>query len=164
MSASTYKRCPLTGGCKYRVLVEKSPGPQSGVRFGESVHLWEVSASGGSTVNNKVYNDYCLMMTMKIFTKKPSSLRLFSLGSFKLLKPLDMPAFPEIHYQIIFNTQRGSELSSCQDNQEIDPCTKDDYAEHEVQMLHSKTETTLNQLMTMSLMPNQTILTLRQNN
>ena len=27
MSASTYKRCPLTGDKKCRVLVEKLPGP-----------------------------------------------------------------------------------------------------------------------------------------
>lgn len=77
---------------------------------------------------------------------------------------LDMHAFPEIHHQILFSTQMESELSYCQDNQEIDPCTTDDYAEHEAQMLHSKIETTLNQLMTMSLMSNQTILTFRQNN
>ena len=80
MSASTYKRCPLTGGCKYRVLVEKSPGPQSGVRFGESVHLREVSASGGSTVNNRVYNDYCLMMTMKIFNKEAQLTEVIFIG------------------------------------------------------------------------------------
>lgn len=77
---------------------------------------------------------------------------------------LDMHAFPEIHHQILFSTQMESELFYCQDNQEIDPCTTDDYAEHEAQMLHSKIETTLNQVMTVSLMPNQTILTFRQNN
>ena len=32
------------GGCRYRVLVKKWPGPQTGV------HLREVSTSGGSTV------------------------------------------------------------------------------------------------------------------
>ena len=39
-------RClrPLMGGCWCRVFSKKWPGPQTGV------HLWEVSASGGSTV------------------------------------------------------------------------------------------------------------------
>ena len=37
---SAYGRCPLTGGLKCRVSVEKLPGPQFGVR------LREVSAYG----------------------------------------------------------------------------------------------------------------------
>jgi len=44
VSAYAYERCPLTVGYKYRVLVEKSPGSQFGVR------LQEMSVSRGSTV------------------------------------------------------------------------------------------------------------------
>ena len=44
-SASANERCLLTGGLKCRVLVEKLPGPQFGIR------LREVSVSGGSTVS-----------------------------------------------------------------------------------------------------------------
>ena len=74
---SAYGRCPLTGGLKCRVSVEKLLGPQFGVRLQEvsayrrcpltrglkcgvlveklpglqfGVRLWEVSISGGSTV------------------------------------------------------------------------------------------------------------------
>ena len=32
---SAYERCPLTGGLKCRVSVEKLPGPQFGVRLRE---------------------------------------------------------------------------------------------------------------------------------
>lgn len=35
VSASSYKRCPLTGGYNCRVLMEKLGGPQFGVRFGK---------------------------------------------------------------------------------------------------------------------------------
>ena len=44
MSSSAYEKCPLTGGEKCRVLVDKLPGPQFGVC------LRVVSVSGGSTV------------------------------------------------------------------------------------------------------------------
>ena len=54
---SAYKRHPLTGGLKCRVLVEKLPGLQFGVCFWEvsacrrcllmgGIRLWEVSAYG----------------------------------------------------------------------------------------------------------------------
>ena len=46
VSASVYDRCPLTGGCKCRVQVEKSAGPQFGVG------LREVSPSGGLAAND----------------------------------------------------------------------------------------------------------------
>ena len=75
---SAYERCPLTGGLKCKVLVEKLPGPQFGVRLREvsaygkcpltgglkcrvlvekmqgpqfGVRLREVTVSGGSTVH-----------------------------------------------------------------------------------------------------------------
>ena len=58
MSSSAYERCPLPGGYKYGVLVEKSLGTQVGVCL-QKCRLQEVSVCGGSTLPHFVLFSQC---------------------------------------------------------------------------------------------------------